>query len=70
MPMALHVAAEDGPVEDVVDLLFTDVVLPGKNGRVLADEARAERPNLPVLYTTGYSRTQSFIRAAWMQGSN
>lgn len=39
-----------------VDLLFTDVVLPGKNGRVLADEAKARWTSLRVLYTTGYSR--------------
>ncbi len=39
-----------------LDLLFTDVILPGKNGRVLADAAQAKRPGLPVLYTTGYSR--------------
>jgi CheY-like chemotaxis protein len=39
-----------------VDLLFTDVVLPGKTGRVLADLARERWPKLPVLYTTGYSR--------------
>jgi CheY-like chemotaxis protein len=39
-----------------IDLLFTDVVLPGKNGRLLAEEARAKRPGLNVLYTTGYSR--------------
>jgi PAS domain S-box-containing protein len=39
-----------------VDLLFTDVILPGDNGRILADTARAERPGLRVLYTTGYSR--------------
>jgi CheY-like chemotaxis protein len=39
-----------------VDLLFTDVVLPGRNGRLLADDARALRPELKVLYTTGYSR--------------
>ena len=39
-----------------VDLLFTDVVLPGKNGRVLADSARLLRPTLRVLFTTGYSR--------------
>ncbi|MDE2487760.1 MAG: response regulator [Alphaproteobacteria bacterium] len=39
-----------------IDLLFTDVVLPGKTGRMLADEARARRPGLRILYTTGYSK--------------
>jgi signal transduction histidine kinase/ActR/RegA family two-component response regulator len=39
------------------DLLFTDVVLGnGTNGRELADEFRAVRPDLPVLFTTGYTR--------------
>ena len=41
---------------DRIDLLFTDVVLPGKNGRVLADSAKLLRPSLRVLFTTGYSR--------------
>jgi PAS domain S-box-containing protein len=41
----------------VVSLLFTDVGLPGgMNGRQLADAARALRPGLPVLFTTGYAR--------------
>ncbi|MBR7621782.1 response regulator [Phenylobacterium sp. 20VBR1] len=39
-----------------ISLLFTDVVLPGKSGRVLSDMARTIRPDLPVLFTTGYSR--------------
>jgi signal transduction histidine kinase/CheY-like chemotaxis protein len=40
-----------------VDILFTDVVLPqGMNGRMLAVEAAALRPALPVLFTTGYAR--------------
>jgi signal transduction histidine kinase len=40
-----------------VDVLFTDVVLPGGvNGRKLADEAARLRPRLPVLFTTGYTR--------------
>jgi signal transduction histidine kinase/DNA-binding response OmpR family regulator len=39
-----------------IDLLFTDVVLPGKSGRVLADAAVGLRPGLKVLFTTGYSR--------------
>jgi PAS domain S-box-containing protein len=40
-----------------VAVLFTDVGLPGgMNGRQLADEARKRRPNLKVLFTTGYAR--------------
>jgi CheY-like chemotaxis protein len=40
-----------------VDVLFTDVVLPGgMNGRKLADEALRLRPDLAVLFTTGYTR--------------
>jgi CheY-like chemotaxis protein len=40
-----------------IDLLFTDVVIPGgMNGRRLADEALRRRPGLKVLFTTGYTR--------------
>jgi CheY-like chemotaxis protein len=39
-----------------VDLMVTDVVMPGLNGRELAQRARAMRPSLKVLYITGYSR--------------
>jgi PAS domain S-box-containing protein len=39
-----------------IDLLFTDVVMPGINGRQLADEAMRRRPGLKVLFTTGYTR--------------
>jgi len=44
----------DGP--DSIDLLFTDVMLPGGvNGRQLATEAAKRRPELRVLYTSGYA---------------
>jgi CheY-like chemotaxis protein len=39
-----------------IALLFTDVGLPGLNGRQLADEARRRVPDLKVVYTTGYAR--------------
>ena len=38
-----------------IDLLVTDVGLPGLNGRQLADAARATRPRLRVLFMTGYA---------------
>ncbi len=40
-----------------VSILFTDIGLPGgMNGRQLADEVRKQRPDLKVLFTTGYAR--------------
>jgi CheY-like chemotaxis protein len=39
-----------------IDLLVTDVGLPGMNGRQLAEIARQHRPELRVLFMTGYAR--------------
>ncbi|OSI74427.1 hypothetical protein BSZ21_05830 [Bradyrhizobium canariense] len=40
-----------------VDLLFTDVVLPGRlTGAQVAAQAKTVRPTLKVLFTTGYAR--------------
>jgi len=50
---ALHVLEARGHI----DLLFTDVVLPGgMTGAELTTEARAKQPGLKVLFTTGYAR--------------
>ncbi|MFL5254087.1 MAG: response regulator [Rhodopila sp.] len=56
------IEAEDGPAGLSVvqsaarlDLLLTDIGLPGLNGRQLADAARVRRPGLPVLLITGYA---------------
>jgi CheY-like chemotaxis protein len=38
-----------------IDLLLTDLVMPGASGRVVADTVSRERPGLPVLFISGYS---------------
>jgi PAS domain S-box-containing protein len=38
-----------------IDLMITDVGLPGLNGRQLADIARMHRPSLKILFVTGYA---------------
>ena len=44
-------ASHTGPL----DMLVTDVVMPGKNGRELAEELRRQRPDLRVLFMSGYT---------------
>jgi PAS domain S-box-containing protein len=52
-----HQALKIVETDERVDLLFADVVLPqGLDGRRLADQARERRPDLKVLFTTGYAR--------------
>jgi two-component system cell cycle sensor histidine kinase/response regulator CckA len=53
---ALQVAARSGIN---LDLLLTDVVMPGMNGRVLAERFSPRQPGMKVLYMSGY--TDSFI---------
>ncbi len=54
--VALEVAAGCGRS---LDLLLTDVVMPGMNGRVLAEQLSPRQPGIKVLYMSGY--TDSFI---------
>jgi CheY-like chemotaxis protein len=56
--------AADGPASlqvlrspERIDLLITDVGLPGMNGRQVADAAREHRPDLKVLFITGYAES-------------
>ncbi len=67
--------AQDGPSglrilqsEARVDLLVTDVGLPGMNGRQLADAARERRPDLKVLFITGYAHNAAIGNGLLDQG--
>ncbi len=48
-----------------IDLLVTDVGLPGMNGRQLAEVARQHRPGLKVLFMTGYAEKAASARVSW-----
>jgi signal transduction histidine kinase/CheY-like chemotaxis protein len=49
---ALEIAAE---YPATIDLLVTDVVMPGLSGRDVAEQLRVHRPGLKVLYMSGYT---------------
>ena len=41
--------------EDRIDLLITDVVMPNMDGPALVNEARKKRPDMPVIFISGYA---------------
>ena len=52
-----------------MNLLFTDVVLPGEiTGERLATLAREVRPDLKILFTTGYTRDAAFVGSGVAKG--
>jgi PAS domain S-box-containing protein len=63
-------ALESLTAGDGVDLMLTDVVMPGgMNGYQLADAARQLRPALKVLFTTGYAHPEPGDKATGAAGA-
>jgi two-component system cell cycle sensor histidine kinase/response regulator CckA len=51
-----------------LDLVVTDVVMPGLSGGALGQRLAAIRPTLPVLYTSGYSGEEAVRRGLLTEG--
>ena len=51
-----------------IDLMISDVGMPGMNGRELADIARGHRPDLPILFITGYAE-HATLRAEFLSAN-
>jgi PAS domain S-box-containing protein len=64
---ALAIAAS---ASQPIDLLLTDVVLPGLNGSELAERLRALRPGLPVLFMSGYAPEEIIASGALPMGEH
>ena len=63
-PNAASALALHGQMKEEVELLFTDVVMPGTNGPDLAKRLRETQPDLKVLFTSGYANDRAFDSAA------
>jgi DNA-binding response OmpR family regulator len=50
-----------------LQLLLTDVILPGETGRVLAEELRQKKTELKVLLVTGYAEEMAALEAGQME---
>jgi CheY-like chemotaxis protein len=53
-----------------INLLFTDIVMPDMNGRALAEEALRRRPDLNIVFTTGFSRNAVIHNGVLDRGVN
>jgi two-component system, cell cycle sensor histidine kinase and response regulator CckA len=52
-----------------IDLLVTDVVLPGMNGTELADQLRRQMPGMETLYMSGYAGDSMFGEEVFEPGA-
>jgi signal transduction histidine kinase/CheY-like chemotaxis protein len=68
---AANAAAAEGILEDEdakVDLLLTDVLMPGVSGRELVEQVRVRRPGLAAIYMSGYSGDAASPLGPWNDG--
>jgi CheY-like chemotaxis protein len=72
------IAAEDGEKairefvqhRDRIDLLVLDVIMPGKNGKEVYDEARRILPRIKAIFTSGYPEDLIARQGALAEGLN
>jgi two-component system, cell cycle sensor histidine kinase and response regulator CckA len=64
---ALQVCAE---YKEDIHLLLTDVVMPGINGRVLADQLSITRPQMRILFMSGYTDDATLHKGVLQKGTN
>lgn len=55
--------------KSAIDLLLTDVIMPGMSGKKLADVLLAERPGIAVLYMSGYADGEIATQGNLEEGS-
>lgn len=63
-PSGLEILQSDRPI----DMLITDIGLPGLNGRQIADAALLKRPNLKILFMTGYAENAALANGVLEAG--
>ena len=49
-----------------IDLLFTDIGLPGLNGKELASTVQRKHPSVRILFTSGYAQMPSPTSSRWI----
>jgi two-component system, cell cycle sensor histidine kinase and response regulator CckA len=52
----------------IIDLVVTDVILPGKNGQYLVEEMRTDKPELMAMFISGYAETATSQRLREIHG--
>ena len=56
--------------DNTIDLLLTDIVMPGLDGPALAQRLRRSRVHLKVLYTSGYTDDMAALRDVQAAGAH